>query len=66
MQQAARSMLAMSLAANNTDRYITKCNTTSNEQLQNLIGQFAIGLRPPEQDEEREQSTAAAAVLQNL
>ena len=35
------------------------------KQLQSLVGQFALGLRRLEQDEEREQSTAEAAVLQN-
>ena len=66
MRQAAYSMLAMWQAANNTDYYITKYGTKALEQLQNLIGQFALGLRRLEQEEELEQANAdAATVLEN-
>ena len=58
-------MLAMWQAAHNTDYYITKYGTKALEQLQNLIGQFALGLRRHEQEEELEQGVGDAAVLQN-
>ncbi len=54
MRQAARSMLAMWQAAHNTDYYITKYGTKALEQLQNLIAQFALGLRRLELEEEQE------------
>jgi hypothetical protein len=65
LRQAAHSMLAMWQAAHATDYYITKYGTKALEQLQNLIAQFALGLRRLEQDEEREQSTADPLVLEN-
>ena len=65
MRQVAHSMLAMWQAAHNTDYYINKYGTKALEQLQNLIVQFALGLRRLEQEEEREQGTCDAAVLQN-
>ena len=52
-------------AAHATDYYITKYGTKALEQLQNLIAQFALGLRRLEQDEEREQSTSDPSVLEN-
>ena len=62
MRQAVYSMLAMWQAAHNTDYYITKYGTKALEQLQNLIGQFALGLRRLEAEEqlelEQEQSSA--------
>ena len=55
-------MLAMWQAAHNTDYYITKYGTKALEQLQNLIGQFALGLRRLEAEEqlqlEQEKSSA--------
>ena len=55
-------MLAMWQAAHNTDYYITKYGTKALEQLQNLIAQFALGLRRLEAEEqlqlEQEQSSA--------
>jgi hypothetical protein len=67
MRQAAHSMLAMWQAAHNTDFYITKYGTKAFEQLQNLIVQFAFGLRRLESEEEREAADAGeAAVLENL
>ena len=54
MRRAAHSMLAMWQAARNTDYYITKYGTKALEQLQNLIAQFAQGLRRLEVEEERE------------
>ena len=54
MRQAAHSMLAMWQAAHNTDYYITKYGTKALEQLQNLIGQFALGLRRLEAEEQLE------------
>ena len=54
MRQAANSMVAMWQAAHNTDYYITKYNTKGLEQLQNLIGQFALGLRRLEVQEQQE------------
>ena len=66
LRQATRSMLAMWQAAHNTDYYITKYGTKALEQLQNLIAQFALGLRRLELEEEQEQGAGDAAVLQNL
>ena len=54
MREAAYSMLASWQAAHNTDYYITKYGTKALEQLQNLIGQFAIGLRRLELEEQQE------------
>ena len=54
MREAANSMVAMWQAAHNTDYYITKYGTKALEQLQNLIGQFAIGLRRLEVQEQQE------------
>ena len=54
MRQAAHSMVAMWQAAHNTDYYITKYGTKALEQLQNLIGQFALGLRRLEVQEQQE------------
>ena len=54
MRQAANSMVAMWQAAHNTDYYITKYGTKALEQLQNLIGQFALGLRRLEVQEQQE------------
>ena len=51
LRQAARSMLAMWQAAHNTDFYITKYGTKALEQLQNLMSQFALGLRRLELEE---------------
>ena len=65
MRQAAFAMLAMWQAAHNTDYYITKYGTKALEQLQNLIAQFALGLRRLELQEEQERSTDDVAVLQN-
>ena len=65
LRQAAHSMLAMWQAAHNTDYYITKYGTKALEQLQNLIGQFALGLRRLEQEEELEQGVGDAAGLQD-
>ena len=65
MRQAAYSMLAMWQAAHNTDYYITKYGTKALEQLQNLIGQFALGLRRLELEEQQERDAAGAAVLVN-
>ena len=53
-------------AVRNTDYHITKCGTKALEQPQNLIAQFAIGLRHLELEEEQEQGAGDAAVLQNL
>ena len=58
MRQAARSMLAMWQAAHNTDYYITKYGTKALEQLQNLIAQFALGLRRLELEEAQEDEAA--------
>ena len=67
LREAARSMLAMWQAAHNTDYYITKYGTKALEQLQNLIGQFALGLRRLELQEEQENDarTTGTAALQN-
>ena len=58
MREAAHSMLAMWQAAHNTDYYITKYGTKALEQLQNLVAQFAIGLRRLELDEQQEREAA--------
>ena len=63
MRAAAHSMLAMWQAAHNTDYYITKYGTKALEQLQNLIGQFALGLRRLEVEEQQERDAGDAAVL---
>ena len=63
MRAAAHSMLAMWQAAHNTDYYITKYGTKALEQLQNLIGQFALGLRRLELEEQQERDAGDAAVL---
>ena len=65
MREAAHSMLAMWQAAHNTDYYITKYGTKALEQLQNLIGQFALGLRRLELEEQQERDAGDAAVLAN-
>ena len=54
-------MLAMWQAAHNTDFYITKYGTKALEQVQNLIGQFALGLRRLELQEEQEREAARVA-----
>ena len=59
------SMLAMWQAARNTDYYITKYVTKALEQLQNLIGQFARGLRRLELEEQQERDAGDAAVIAN-
>ena len=58
-------MLAMWQAARNTDYYITKYGTKALEQLQNLIAQFAQGLRRLEVEEEQERESKDAAELKN-
>ena len=61
LRQAATSMLAMWQATYNTDYYITRYNTKAAEQLQKLIGRFALGLRRLEiedQDAEKVPSTS--------
>ena len=63
MREAAHSMLAMWQAAHNADYYITKYGTKALEQLQNLIGQFALGLRRLELEEQQERDAGDAAVL---
>ena len=63
MREAAHSMLAMWQAAHNTDYYITKYGTKALEQLQNLIGQLALGLRRLELEEQQERDAGDAAVL---
>ena len=63
MRQAAHSMLAMWQAAHNTDYYITKYGTKALEQLHNLIGQFALGLRRLELEEQQEREAGDGAVL---
>ena len=65
MRRAAHSMLAMWQAAHNADYYITKYGTKALEQLQNLIGQFAQGLRRLEIEEEQERSATEPAALEN-
>ena len=65
MREAAHSMLAMWQAAHNTDYYITKYGTKALEQLQNLIAQFAVGLRRLELEEQQERDAGDAAVLAN-
>ena len=65
MRQAARSMLAMRQAAHNTDYDISKYETKALDQLQNLIAQFALGLRRLELEEEQERGAGDAAVLQS-
>ena len=65
MRRAAYSMLAMWRAAHNTDYYITKYGTKTLEQLQNLIAQFALGLRRLELEEQQERDAEDAVVLKN-
>ena len=65
MRQAAQSMLAMWQAAHNTDYYITKYGTKALEQLQNLIAQFALGLRRLELEEQQERDASDTAVSGN-
>ena len=65
MRHAAHSMLAMWQAAHNTYYYITKYGTNALEQLQNLIGQFALGLRRLELEEQQEREAGDGAVLAN-
>ena len=59
------SGLAMWQAAHNTDYYITKYGTKPLEQLQNLIAQFALGLRRLELEEQQERDAEDAVVLKN-
>ena len=61
VREVMRSMLAMWQAAHNTDFYITKYGTKALEQVQNLIGQFALGLRRLELQEEQEREAARVA-----
>ena len=65
MREAAHSMLAMWQAAHNTDYYITKYGTKALDQLQNLIAQFALGLRRLELEEQQERDAGDAVVLAN-
>jgi len=65
MRRAAYSMLAMWQAAHNTDYYITKYGTKPLGQLQNLIRQFALGLRRLELEEQQERHADDAAVVNN-
>ena len=65
MREAAHPMLAMWQAAHNTDDYITKYGTKALEQLQNLIAQFALGLRRLEVQEQQEREAGHAVVLAN-
>ena len=64
MRRAAYSMLAMWQAAHNTDYYITKYGTKPLEQLQNLIAQFALGLRRLELEEQQERDAEDAVVVE--
>ena len=61
VREVMRSMLAMWQAAHNTDFYITKYGTKAMEQLQNVIGQFALSLRRLELQEEQERAAARVA-----
>ena len=45
MREAAHPMLAVWLAARNTDYCIAKYGTKAVDQFQNLIAQLALGLR---------------------
>ena len=60
LRQAATSMLAMWQAAHNTDYYITKYGTKALEQLQHLMGQFALGLRRLELEEKDDEQITPA------
>ena len=51
-------MVAVHVAANIIDYYITKLASKPMEQLQNLVAQYALGLRRLELEEEEEQKAA--------
>ena len=59
VRRMAYSVVALHMAAHNCDYYITKYASKALEQLQNLVTQYAIGVR---RLEEKEKQEAAAGV----
>ena len=59
VQRMATSVVALHVVASTVDYYITKYAAKPMEQLQNLVAQYALGLRRLE-EEERQDSAAAA------
>ena len=60
VRRMAHSVVALHVAAHNCDFYITKYSAKPLEQLQNLITQYAVGLRRLEVEEEQARSHADA------
>ena len=57
-RQMARATVAMYVACQNCDYYITKYSCKSLEQLANLVTQYALGIRRLEDDELKETQAA--------
>ena len=64
VRRMAMSVVAVHVAANIIDYYITKYAAKPMEQLQNLVTQYALGLRRLElQEEEENKATAQYQIL---
>ena len=61
VKRMAMSVVALHVAAKVIDYYITKYAAKPMEQLQNLVTQYALGLRRLEQEEEQEQGAPTPA-----
>ena len=61
VRRMAMSVVALHVVANLVDYYITKYSAKPMEQLQNLITQYALGLRRLEVEDEELTNTLAAA-----
>ena len=59
VRRMAMSVVALHVVARIVDYYITKHAAKPMEQLQNLVTQYALGLRRLEDDEEQEQAAIA-------
>ena len=60
VRRMAYSVVALHVAAHNCDYYITKYQSKALEQLQNLVTQYATGIRRLEEEEEEARASAAA------
>ena len=58
VRRMAMSVVALHVAANNIDYYVTKYAAKPMEQLQNLVTQYALGLRRLELEEAEEEKAA--------
>ena len=60
VRRMAYSVVALHVASHNCDYYITKYATKPLEQLQNLVTQYAVGLRRLEVEEAADRAQATA------